>query len=171
MEWQPNATNTIRFVLVDSDNLEVAGLGASIMVSVCVPGTSTFVDGAGTKSELAGGWYQYVSPAAESATMGQIAITSSGLGTVMQNLVYVIGSTETGLGAIAHTVTVMEDGSPVDGAEVWITSDAAGAYLVAGTLSTNAQGNATFYLDAGTYYVWAQKAGINITNPTQITVS
>ena len=43
--------------------------------------------------------------------------------------------------------------------------------MVAGTLVTDAFGKATFMLDAGSYYLWAQKAGTNFTNPTTFSVS
>lgn len=76
-----------------------------------------------------------------------------------------------GPGAIPHTVTVNSSGSPVDGAEVWVSTDAGGANVIAGTLSTDAFGQVTFTLDAGSYYLWSQKAGVNFTNPTAFTVS
>jgi len=60
----------------------------------------------------------------------------------------------------------------VDGAAVWITTDIAGTNTIAGTLYTTAMGvTQAFMLDAGTYYVWVQRAGINFTNPTEITVA
>jgi hypothetical protein len=76
-----------------------------------------------------------------------------------------------GSGAISHEVTITEGGDPSDGAEVWVTTDSSGLNIVAGTLTTDAFGNATFMLDAGTYYLWTQKSGVNFTNPTSFTVS
>lgn len=77
-----------------------------------------------------------------------------------------------GIGSIAQTFRIKDvDGDLVDGAEVWITSDAAGANLVAGTLHSDAGGLATFMLDAGTYYVWCQRSGVNFTNPKMVTVA
>ena len=80
-------------------------------------------------------------------------------------------SSAVGSGAISHTVQVVVDGSPVAGAGVWVTTDVGGANVVAGTLTTDAFGNATFLLDAGTYYAWIQKPGKDFSNPTSITVS
>lgn len=78
----------------------------------------------------------------------------------------------TGTGAISTTVTAQDgSGNPIDGVEVWITTDSAGANVVAGTLVTDAFGNATFMLDAGTYYRWLQKAGYNFTNPSTLVVT
>jgi hypothetical protein len=77
-----------------------------------------------------------------------------------------------GAGSISTTITVKTTGGdPLDGAAVWITTDAAGTNVIAGKLYTNASGVATFMLDAGSYYVWRQLAGMNFTNPQAITVS
>jgi hypothetical protein len=52
--------------------------------------------------------------------------------------------------------------TPVENAQVWLTTDAAGTNTIAGYLLTNSQGNVTFLLDVGTtYYVWMQKDGID----------
>lgn len=75
-----------------------------------------------------------------------------------------------GGGAIAHTITVTDGANPLDGAEVWISTDAAGVNVIAGTLTTDAFGQATFMLDAGNYYAWVQLAGYNFGNPTAFTV-
>ena len=76
-----------------------------------------------------------------------------------------------GAGAIPWTVTVTVSGNPIDGAEVRITSDAAGNTAVAGPTYTDASGEADFLLDAGTYYMWVQVSGYDFTNPTTLTVS
>lgn len=77
-----------------------------------------------------------------------------------------------GIGATAQTFRVKDaSGNLIDGAEVWITSDAAGALLVAGTLHSDAAGLVTFMLDPGTYYRWCQRAGVNFTNPQLFTVA
>lgn len=78
-----------------------------------------------------------------------------------------------GSGAIGytHTLTRSDTGAPVAGADVWVATDAAGANIVAGVLVTNSIGQVTFQLDAGAYYLFAQLAGYNFTNPTTITVS
>jgi hypothetical protein len=61
-------------------------------------------------------------------------------------------------------------GIPIVGAEVWVTSDAAGATVLA-TGTTNVSGIATFALSAGTVYVWRKKDGYSFINPDQETVS
>ena len=81
------------------------------------------------------------------------------------------GGTPVGSGAVSHQITVNADGVPQDGVEVWASTDEQGTNVSAGVLVTDAFGNATFLLDAGTYYLWAQKSGYNFPNPTQFTVS
>ena len=73
-------------------------------------------------------------------------------------------------GAISHTVTINDGTNPISDVDVWITTDQAGTNVIAND-ETDGSGQATFQLDAGTYYLWAQLAGYNFTNPTEITVS
>lgn len=77
----------------------------------------------------------------------------------------------TGAGAVSHEVTVNVGGVPESGVDVWVSTDLAGNNVVAGTLSTDAFGKATFNLDVGSYYLWVQKAETNFSNPTSFTVS
>ena len=76
-----------------------------------------------------------------------------------------------GAGSYAYTITVTLDGSVVDGADVWITTDAAGNNIVAGKQATDDNGQVAPLLDAGTFRAWVQLAGATFTNPTTITVS
>lgn len=75
-----------------------------------------------------------------------------------------------GSGAISTTVTITVSGLPRDGVEVWATTDAGGLNVVASGV-TDAMGQVTFLLDAGTYYVWKQLSGVNFTNPETTVVS
>jgi len=77
-----------------------------------------------------------------------------------------------GAGAITFTYTLTSsiDSTPIPDADVWVTSDAAGNNVVASGETDN-NGEVTFYLDAGTVYVWRQKSGWNFTNPDTETVS
>ena len=76
-----------------------------------------------------------------------------------------------GAGAVSHTVTINSDGTPVSGAEVWVSQDVTGVSIVAGTLHTNSAGQATFMLDPGYYYLWANKPGVQFNSPQGFTVS
>lgn len=79
---------------------------------------------------------------------------------------------DSGAGAISwtYTLTDSDDGTPIDGAEVWVTTDAAGEDVVASG-STNSFGVVTFMLDAGAYYFWRKCSGYNFNNPDLETVS
>lgn len=77
-----------------------------------------------------------------------------------------------GSGALSCTWTQKDEGgTAMDNVQVWISTDEAGNNVIAGTLLTNASGEVTFMLDAGTYYVWREKAGYNFTNPQTWVVS
>ncbi len=75
-----------------------------------------------------------------------------------------------GSGAVSTTVTVTVSSLPRDGVEVWVTTDLAGLNVVANGV-TDALGEVDFLLDAGTYFVWKQLAGVNFTNPQTMVVS
>ena len=70
------------------------------------------------------------------------------------------------------TIQVLSgSGSPIIGARVWVSTDAAGNNVVAGTDTTDDFGNVTFNLQNGTYYVWRDHSSYKLSNPTQMTVS
>jgi hypothetical protein len=65
-----------------------------------------------------------------------------------------------GAGALQRTIRCRDQASnPIEGASVWVATDAAGTNIVAGALTTDSNGIVTVLLDAGSYYVWAQKDG------------
>ena len=72
-----------------------------------------------------------------------------------------------GVGAITWPYTLREpDGTPISDADVWVTTDDGGADVVAsGRTDDFGAVIGDFFLDAGTYYVWAQKAGWDFANP------
>jgi hypothetical protein len=76
-----------------------------------------------------------------------------------------------GAGTIQHTYTITDsaDGTPIDGVEVWVSTDAAGVNVIASGY-TNSSGIINFMLDAGTYYFWRKRSGYNFTNPDLETV-
>lgn len=91
---------------------------------------------------------------------------------IVGSLAAKLSATAGGSGALTYTVTVNDgSGNHIDGAEVWITTDADGDDVIAGTITTDASGIAVFTLDAGTYFLWKQKSGMNFTNPETIVVS
>ena len=75
-----------------------------------------------------------------------------------------------GAGSTAKTITVTDGTNPLDGVEVEVSTDAAKSNVVASGV-TDAFGQVTFLLDAGTYYAWCQLAGQNAPNPTTFVVT
>jgi len=68
-----------------------------------------------------------------------------------------------GVGAITWTYTVTSSvppNNPIADVDVWVTSDIGGTNVIASG-RTDANGVVTFFLDAGTVYVWKQKSGKN----------
>lgn len=74
-----------------------------------------------------------------------------------------------GGGSVAKNVYIKHGGVPIDGVDVWVTTDLAGTNVIARGY-TNALGLIVFYLDPGTYYAWKALAGYTFTNPESFTV-
>jgi hypothetical protein len=178
IEHKKNTAYYLALPMIDSTTPASYKTGAS------PADTAYYKDGAGAWTSLAitdtfseigsTGVYEIDLTAAEmNHDQVLIKVTASGAADdmVMFDMRVELAEDIAGAGAIEHEVTVNEGGNPSDGAEVWVTTDIGGANVVAGTLSTDASGNATFMLDAGSYYLWAQKSGVNFTNPTAFTVS
>ena len=127
-------------------------------------------------STTAPGLYRLDIPDAACASGVPFVVVSLSFTGVIEEAVLVRLETSTsnvGAGTIAHVVTVndCDTGFPLSNAEVWVTTDLAGSNVVAGTLVTNAFGQVTFMLDAGSYYLWSSEPGFTISNPTAFTVS
>lgn len=101
-----------------------------------------------------------------------LGMATNDLDTQLDAILAASGGGVFGAGSIQYPVTVVNDlSNPLDGAEVWISTDLAGSNVIAGTLNTDAMGLVTFLLDAGSYYLWVSHSGYNLDNPTAITVS
>lgn len=79
-------------------------------------------------------------------------------------------------GAIEYTYTIDDGSNPIEGVEVWISTDSEGGNIIwTGTTDASGVARATDgqkpWLDAGTYYGWAQKGGYTFSNPDTLTVS
>jgi hypothetical protein len=98
----------------------------------------------------------------------QLASIKTDTGTTLPALI----NAGSGAGAISYVYTLTDsaDGNPIDGAEVWVTTDAAGVNVIASG-TTNSSGIVTFMLDAGTYYFWRKRSGYNFVNPDLETVA
>ena len=66
---------------------------------------------------------------------------------------------------------VRDSGSPVVGAEVYITSDVGGSVIVVDNLTSNASGNISCRLNPGTYYAWVTHPNYTATNPQTLVVT
>jgi len=166
--WIKDSTNIIVFVMIDSSNVEVSGLGGGFSIWIRKPG-GAFVLGVGAKTEIGSGWYQYVATAAECDTLGETAIMVTGAGCLQQNLLANVVGVDVSVipaGAIEFTYTVTDSitGLPVDSAEVWVSSDLVGSNIVwRGMTDTFGVARDIYnekpWLDAGTYYFWSHKDG------------
>lgn len=99
-----------------------------------------------------------------------IGMASADLDTQLDAILAASGGS--GSGSVSFVVTINDDmATPLDGAEVWVSTDEAGSNVIAGALNTDAMGQATFLLDPGSYYLFVAHSGYNRTNPTSFTVS
>jgi hypothetical protein len=164
-----NQANLITYVMVDTNGVEVAGLGTAPVVTVSKAG-GAFSASAGTKAEISNGWYSYALTASECDTLGPLSIKVTHASTAQQNLVYFVGGANAGAVAFTYTLTSTAGATPIEGASVWVTTDSAGNNVIASG-TTDAAGEVLFYVQAGTYYVWRQLAGFTFQNPDLETVA
>lgn len=70
-----------------------------------------------------------------------------------------------GPGSAPYEIIINDpDGNPLDGVNVWITTDLAGTNIIFNGY-TDTFGKVTPMLDAGDYFAWKQLAGYTFTNP------
>ncbi len=84
-----------------------------------------------------------------------------------------IAASNAGAGSQEETLTIKDNsGNPISGAETWVSTDEAGTNIVTATINTDDFGQVTFFLDPGTYWLWADDAGHRFSpNPQEIVVS
>jgi hypothetical protein len=82
-------------------------------------------------------------------------------------------ATNSGPGDDIVTIQIDDDeANPLDGAEVWVTTDSAGTNVIAGTIITDSNGQAQFLLTYGNvYYLWMVKSGYDPITGRQFTAS
>lgn len=175
-------TNTVRvrkvFITVSLD--QVAGNGDYVAYATRQHGGagSAYELQARTTATVASGVtaieFQTIALMAEVGDVVKIYVTGLAGDTTTPDIITEVFeelATTLAAGSISWPVTVKDGGGlPLDGVDVWVTTDVGGTNIVArGT--TNALGIVTFMLDAGLYYFWKQLAGINFTNPQSDTVA
>jgi hypothetical protein len=167
-EWTPNQQNTILFVMIDANGVEVPGLGTTFLLRIRKIG-GAFATGLGTKLEVGLGFYQYVATAAEADTAGPVAIVVTAAGAIQQNLEYVVGSRVIGVVSFTYTLTNTNTSLPIEGAKVWATTDLAGEKIVwIGDSDSNGIARDVYgqlpWLEPGAYYFWKIKEGYIFAN-------
>jgi hypothetical protein len=136
----------------------------------------TVTDKLGTTLELDYTAYRFTANALEMVPAGE----SGSAPTVEEIDIYLSGvhgagswgAVSAGSGAIAwsYDLTDGDTGDPIADADVWVSTDQAGANVIASG-KTDQSGRVMFDLDAGTIYVWRQKSGWNFANPDSEVVS
>ena len=175
-EWVLDQANRITFVMIDTDGNEVPGIGDGNLTVEVAKNGGAFAAGLGTDTEMSDGWYTYLATAGEADTLGPVSVKVDGAGAIQQNLEYVVKQRNPGAIEFTYTVTDSVTTFPIEGVEVWITTDLVGNNVIWNG-STNALGIAQDdngdlpFLDAGTYYFWSQKTGYVFANPDTETVS
>ena len=76
----------------------------------------------------------------------------------------------TGTLACTYTLTLSDNGMPISGARVIVSTDGSHANIVASGI-TDQYGIVSFNLDAGPVYLWRYKSGVNFSNPIVATFS
>lgn len=175
-EWILNQANRISFVMINAAGAEVAGIGDGNLTVEISKNGGAFVAGLGTNTEISDGWYSYLADTTEANTIGPVAVKVDGAGAIQQNLEYVVKQRNPGAIEFTYTVTDSVTTLPIEGVEVWITTDMAGLNVIWNGV-TDASGIARDldgykpWLDAGTAYFWSQKTGYTFTNPDTEIVS
>ena len=164
----PNQAQMISFVMVDVNCDEVPGLGVAFNPFVSKAGAA-FAAGVGAEGEISNGWYHYTLTAAETNTVGPLAIRVTGAGAVQQNLLFFVKSACVGCTDRTYTVTT-GGGAPIAGVAIEITTDITGNFVIwCGTtdalgVARDADGQLPCLLP-GTYYFWRDLAGWTFVDP------
>jgi hypothetical protein len=87
-----------------------------------------------------------------------------------ETIIAAVGGIPVGAITWTYNVTNTVSGNPIADTDVWITTDIGGVNVIASG-KTDQNGDVTFYLDAGTVYVWRQKSGFNFENPDTEVIS
>lgn len=165
----------IPFVMVDSSNIEVVGIGGGGLTVEILKSGGSFVAGVGSAGEHGDGWYYYDLTATETDTVGPLIVKVDALNCAQQNLLCAVESLQ--IGYIEFTYTVVEPVAiPIPNAMVWISRDVAGIQIVwtgdtdAFGIARDLYGNLPM-LYPGTWYFWTHKVGYTFPNPDAEVVS
>jgi hypothetical protein len=84
MDIKQSTPFTLPFVMVDEDNNELTGLTVTVEISKA---GGAFAAAAGVVAEIGDGWYAVALTAADTGTLGALAIKATATGALQQNLV------------------------------------------------------------------------------------
>jgi hypothetical protein len=172
----------VYFQIVGTDGLTPATGEAGGQPQISTNGGAWAATGIGVLVEIGNGRYYAELTAAALAAVGDVIETRYASGSTaecpgdsVQVFAHDLAAATFGVsgsGAIAwtYTLTSSVDATPLDAVAVWVTSDALGANVLA-IGQTNSAGQVTFFLDAGTVYVWRQRSGYSFANPDTEVVS
>lgn len=152
----PSVAPTINILNVATDALVVTG--AAVTASAAMPGVYTYTYSGADGLDLIALFHT------TDASMDQQDLFCIDIDKLVTT------SISLGSGASTWPITVNDGVNPIDGVDVWISTDIAGTNVIARGY-TNALGIITFYLDPGTYYAWKSLAGYTFTNPEAFTVT
>lgn len=159
------------FLLVSSVDFMTPVTGATPTVQIGKPGAA-LAPATNAAVERGVGWYEVTLTTTETNTLGALRVDISAATAAPFRDISQVIAPGSGTGAIAFTYTVTDSATllPIDGVQVIVTTDSAGANIVAQGV-TNAFGQVLFYLDAGTYYFWNYRSGYSFSNPDSEVVS
>jgi hypothetical protein len=162
--------------MIDGSGAEVAGLGAALTMQISKNG-GAFSPVGGTIGEISDGWYTYLSTAGEADTVGPVAFTAIGAGTIQQNLEYVVAARNINGVEFTYTVTDSVTTDPIPGVVVSVSTDIAGNNVIFNGQTDSfgvlrhLETNELPFLDPGPYYFWSRKSGYSFVNPDLENVS
>lgn len=168
----PTAAAAAILAAADSDPISAnvtysAGVAVSGRLAEVTDLPSEPLDATATQAAAAAALTAYDPPTKAELDAGLLALVG-GDGDTLESLSDQIDllSGAAGSGAITfvYTLTSSVGGAAIADADVWVTSDVDGNNVLASG-RTDQNGAVTFYLDAGTVYVWRQKSGWNFDNP------
>jgi hypothetical protein len=73
-------------------------------------------------------------------------------------------------GSVSVPIYIDDGTNPLDGVDVWVTTDVGGSNVV-DRKSSDASGLVTFLLDPATYYIWKTLSGYTFSNPDVLVVT
>lgn len=168
---QSTTTYPIPFFMAQSTDHLTGLTGLTPTVTISKNG-GVFGSAEGAVSEIGNGWYALAGNADDRDTLGSLLIHAEAAGADDYDMDYYIVRFDpfqtAGTRTNVYTVYDVDGVAPLEGCEVWATSDLAGLYEIANRGLSDDAGQHTFYFDlvAGTsVYIWRRKSGYTFTNP------